>query len=70
MAADAAMGNRLLPVLARREEDLETAVGALFGKLGELKVSLSDIAGWAAGTAAADMAELAVRDTLPIATVS
>jgi len=70
VAADEALGNRLLPVLARREEEVDTAIGALFGKLGELKFSLSDIAGWAAGTAAADMAELAVHETLPVAAVS
>jgi hypothetical protein len=68
--ADEALGNRLLPVLARREEEVDIAVGSLFGKLGEAKVSLSDIGGWAAGTAAADLAELVVRETLPTATVS
>jgi hypothetical protein len=70
VVADEALGNRLLPVLARREEQLNAAVGALFGELGELKISLTDMAGWAAGTAAADMAELAVRDKLPSATAS
>ncbi len=65
VAADEALGNRLLPVLARREEEVDAAVGDLFGDLVEMKLSLSDVAGWAAGTAAADMAELAVRKTLP-----
>jgi hypothetical protein len=63
-AADSALGNRLLPVLARREEELDAALGTMFGQLKELKFSLTDGAGWAAGTAAADMAELAVREKL------
>ena len=70
VAADNAFGNRLLPVLARREEELDAAAGALFGELGELKFSLTDVAGWAAGTAAADMAELAVHEKLSYATAS
>ncbi len=70
VAADEAMGNRLLPVLARREESLDGAVGTLFGELGELKFSLTDVAGWAAGTAAADLAELGVHERLPFATAS
>ena len=69
-AADEALGNRLLPVLARRDEKLDAAVGALFGELGELKFSLTDVAGWAAGTAAADLAELAVHEKLPFAAAS
>jgi hypothetical protein len=35
-----------------------------------MKFSLTDVAGWAAGTAAADMAELAVHEKLPFATAS
>lgn len=64
-AADEALGNRLLPVLARREDHVDAAVESLFGELGELGFSLTDFAGWAAGTAAADMADLAVQETLP-----
>jgi hypothetical protein len=63
--ADEAVGNRLLPLLARREEQIDAVVGTLFGELGELNFSLTDMAGWAAGTAAADMAELAAQETLP-----
>jgi Protein of unknown function (DUF2786) len=70
VAADKALGNRLLPVLARQEENLDTAVGALFGELKELKFSLTDVAGWAAGTAAADQAELGVHEKLPFAAAS
>ncbi len=67
LAADEALGNRLLPVLASREEKLDAVVGGLFGELKKLKYSLTDVAGWAAGAAAADMAELAVAETLPFA---
>jgi hypothetical protein len=65
--ANEALGNHLLPVLARREQQLDAAVATLFGELGELNLSPTDMAGWAAGTAAADMAELAVPETLPFA---
>jgi hypothetical protein len=69
-AADQAMGNRLLPVLARQDEKLDAAVGSLFGELGELHFSLTDVAGWAAGTAAADLADLMVHEKLPFAAAS
>jgi hypothetical protein len=68
--ADNALGNCLLPVLARREEEVDAALGSMFGALKELKFSLTDVAGWAAGTAAADMAELAVREKLSYASGS
>jgi hypothetical protein len=70
VAADEALGNRLLPVLARREEELDAAVGTLFGQLKNLEFSPTDAAGWAAGTAAADHAELGVPKKLPFATAS
>jgi hypothetical protein len=68
--ADESLGNRLLPVLARREEQLDAAVGTLFAKLGELHFSLTDMAGWVAGAAAADMAELAVHENPPFTAAS
>jgi hypothetical protein len=70
VAADEASGNRLLPVLARREEELDAAVRTLFGQLKKLEFSLTDAAGWAAGTAAADHAELGVHKKLSFATAS
>jgi hypothetical protein len=70
VVADNALGNRLLPVLAHREEILDAAVGALFGELKELRFSLTDAAGWAAGIAAADLAELAVHEKLPFPATS
>ena len=69
-AADKAFDHRLLPVLARREERLDAVVRDLFSELGELKFALTDIAGWAAGTAAADVAELGVHKKLPFSTGS
>jgi hypothetical protein len=68
--ADNALGNRLLPVLAHREELLDAAVGTLFGDLKKLEFSLTDVAGWAAGMAAADLAELGVHEKLPFAAAS
>jgi hypothetical protein len=49
---------------------VNAAVGALFGELKKLEFSLTDVAGWAAGTAAADQAELLVHKRLPFATAS
>jgi hypothetical protein len=62
--AEEVLGSRLLPVLARRDEDVDDMVRQLFGRLGQLDCSATDLAGWAAGAAAADMADLAVRETL------
>jgi Protein of unknown function (DUF2786) len=70
VAADNDLGNCLLPVLAGREEEVDAALGSMFGELKELKFSLTDVAGWAAGTAAADMAELAVHEKLSHAAAS
>jgi Protein of unknown function (DUF2786) len=70
VAADEALGNRLLPVLACREEKLNATVDAMFGELEKLKFTLTDVAGWAAGTAAADQAELGLHKRLPFATAS
>jgi Protein of unknown function (DUF2786) len=70
VAADNALGNSLLPVLAHREEMLDAAVGTLFSELKELEFSLTNVAGWAAGTAAADLAELTVHEKLPVAAAS
>lgn len=62
--ADEALGKRLLPVLTRREEAVDAAFHTLFSDLSSLDLSVTDMAGWAAGTAAADLADLAARDTL------
>ncbi|HEY1651783.1 MAG TPA: DUF2786 domain-containing protein [Acidimicrobiales bacterium] len=62
--AERALGSRLLPVLARREDEVEDAVNQLFGRLDHIGYSPTDLAGWAAGAAAADLADLAIQDTL------
>ena len=63
--ANEALGNQLLPVLADRQQRVDDAVENLFGELGHIKYSAADLAGWAAGTAAADLADLAAHQTLP-----
>ena len=51
-------GDALLPVLARREEDVTAARDAAFPRLRSNRMRISDGRGWAAGTAAADLATL------------
>lgn len=70
LAADQALDHRLLPVLARREGHVDQAVEHIFGRLDQLEFSPTDLAGWAAGRAAADLADLAVHDTLPYVAAS
>lgn len=57
-------GDALLPVLASREERVEGAVHKSFPELGQTRFSVSDYEGWAAGRAAADMADLSGRPKL------
>ncbi len=49
---------RLLPVLAAREQAVDDTVGRMFPKLVSQRVRVSDGEGWAAGRAAADRAAL------------
>jgi hypothetical protein len=64
-AADAAMDHRLLPVLATREDRVDEVVDQLFGAgRDHLRIPLTDLVGWAAGTAAADIADLALHTAL------
>lgn len=51
-------GDRLLPVLAARDQAVDDAVTAAFPRMVQQSVSISNRAGWAAGTAAADVARL------------
>jgi len=60
----------LLPVLARRGEQVDEAVAHIFPGLVESRMSVTDRAGWAAGTAAADLADLAAGPTLPTGATS
>ncbi len=58
------LGGSFLPVLARQQEAVDKAVAELFGELSYSRVNVTDRAGYAAGVAAADMADLVVRDRL------
>ncbi|HUY86599.1 MAG TPA: DUF2786 domain-containing protein [Acidimicrobiales bacterium] len=57
-------GGRFLPVLAKREEAVDEAVEMLFGDLTSYEVSARNSHGFAAGVAAADMAELVMSEGL------
>lgn len=59
-AAAAADRDRLLPVLSAREERLETAVAEVFPRLVHKASGVSHGGGFAAGQAAADLADLDV----------
>jgi hypothetical protein len=65
-AAGEAGGERLLPVLAAREAELERHVSELFPSLRRgSRISAGDGSGWASGRAAADRAALGIRGRLP-----
>jgi hypothetical protein len=51
-------GKELLPVLASREQGVEQAVAAMFPETTPVDFKVTDHTGWAAGVAAADMADL------------
>nr|WP_308191868.1 DUF2786 domain-containing protein [Kitasatospora humi] len=55
---------RLLPALAAREEQVDSATERMFPKLTSQRVRVSDGEGWAAGRAAADRAALQPRRRL------
>jgi len=63
--AIAEAGNdRLLPVLAARDDAVRRAADAMFRETVGRDVRISDREGWVSGTAAADLASLDVRDAL------
>lgn len=62
--AAAEIGESFLPVLARQRDDVDDAVGRVFPKLSRTRLTAVDPAGWAAGTAAADLADLAAGSVL------
>jgi Protein of unknown function (DUF2786) len=62
--AEQSLGSRLLPVLARREDEVDETVRRLFGQLANIDCAPTDLAGWVAGAAAADLADLAIQETL------
>ena len=55
-------GAALLPVLAARSQAVEDAVESTFPDMGTYSVSISNGAGWAAGTAAAELARLSPHE--------
>ena len=57
-------GDALLPVLARRDELVGRAVAEAFPRTRRTTTRATNGAGWAAGTAAADRADLSVRRRL------
>jgi hypothetical protein len=57
-AAESTHGASLLPVLAGRSRAVDDAVAAVFPRLGRVRTSTSNSAGWAAGRVAADLATL------------
>jgi hypothetical protein len=63
-AAASEHGNRLLPVLASRRSAADEAIETTFTRLEPNHLSANDRLGWAAGTAAADLANLAVQSQL------
>ena len=64
-AADSERGGTLLPVLANRDRAVEDAAAAMFPETYSKGVGVSNLAGWGAGRAAADLALFDVRDVLP-----
>jgi hypothetical protein len=64
-AHDPAEDTRLLPVLAKRSRVVEETFQAMFSHTVERSVSVTNGAGWHAGRAAADRADLTIeRDTI------
>lgn len=57
-------GVDLLPVLASRDAAVDNAVRSAFPRLVSRRVSVSNEAGWIAGTTAAELADLSVGDRL------
>jgi hypothetical protein len=64
-AAGEGEGGRLLPVLARRSGAVDEAIDTMFSELVPHQASATNHAGFAAGTAAAEMANLGVNEQLP-----
>jgi hypothetical protein len=62
--AEAEIGACFLPVLARQRQTVDDAVDGLFGQLTSSPIRTTNHAGWVAGRAAAELADLNVRDEL------
>ena len=59
-----AASSDLLPVLARRDDEVEAALVEQFPHLGTRRMSVRNAAGWSAGVAAADTADIGGRKVL------
>jgi len=57
-------GEALLPVLASRAEAVDEAVAAVYPRVAERGMAVSNYSGWVAGRAAAELASMAVGDEL------
>jgi hypothetical protein len=62
---DTERGGEVLPVLVRRDAQVEAATASAFPRVSPMRTSVSNGAGWAAGSAAADLADLSVGQALP-----
>lgn len=62
--AEVAADSRLLPVLAARSQAVDELIERLFPTVVQRGVSVSNHAGWSAGRAAADLAQLGVRGSI------
>jgi len=67
-AAVESVGDALLPVLAQRQRGVEEALQKMFPTTTKTEFSITDRAGWAAGQAAADLADLSWQPKLAGAT--
>jgi hypothetical protein len=63
-AAVRSSGEALLPVLASRERHVEEALQEMFPETKSTEYAVTDYEGWAAGRAAADLADLTLRSEL------
>jgi hypothetical protein len=64
-SAAGSYGEALLPVLASRSSAVSDTVDTVFPKLRARSFDTSNLAGWAAGSAAADLASLSVCPEVP-----
>ena len=63
-ATEAAATVDLLPVLARRDDEVDAALAQQFPHLGVRRMSVRNAAGWHSGVAAADAADIGERKVL------
>jgi Protein of unknown function (DUF2786) len=64
VAADAKQDRRLLPALAANSQTADELTARLFSEMTPRSVAASDVAGWGAGRAAADLAVLDMREAI------